>query len=326
MKTNYLKIIFFLLFMNNIALAQNYIKPFEDRINFSILSETVLLTDSETYVKCEKSNSKNLFYYFDSKTNKKIISEGFEMAYPFVGKTAIVKQKKHWKLIDKKGKIVYDSKSETAPFFSSYEKYVLFNNDKFIYDLKLGRQEKGYIYCAEPASPDYYIKTLNNGKFSFIKIKNNKEENVFQMEFDSISQQQFLMYENNDNLLILKKNNKFGIAYANGTYLTEIKYKNAAFIGNYIMVFENNKWNYYLYENQKLKLITSSDYECKYDVYQSNVIGVFEKNKKFNILKKDGQILNLYFDYISWNGTFGVSGESVYILNSDGNYQLYFTK
>lgn len=55
-----------------------------------------------------------------------MIKEGFELAFPFVGKTAVVKQNNHWMLIDLNGKIVYNSKSKTLPNFSSYEKFILF--------------------------------------------------------------------------------------------------------------------------------------------------------------------------------------------------------
>ncbi len=330
MRIKYLKLIIIFLFMNNITIAQNFIKPFEDKINFNLLSETVLLSDSETYVKSEKSkeNSKNLFYYYSNKTKKKIIKEGFEMAYPFVGKTAIAKQNNHWILIDLEGKVVYHSKNETAPNFSSFEKFILFEYGKIVYNLKTGKKENGYIYCAEPASPNYFIKELDNGKFIFIKYNfiNNNQEEIFNTEFDSIHKQNFLMFEYNDNLLILKKNNKYGISLANGKEITEIKYDKAAFIGNYVMLYENKKWNYYLFENKKLNLILTSDIKCEDATYQSNVIGVFESDKKFNLLKTNGQILNMYFDYISWDGTFGISGDSVYIFDKNGDYQLYFSK
>jgi hypothetical protein len=38
--------------------------------------------------------------------------------------------------------------------------------------------------------------------------------------------------------------------------------------------------------------------------YQNNVIGIFMKKNKYNLLKTNGEIIPIDFDYINGNGTF----------------------
>ena len=149
---------------------------------------------------------------------------------------------------------------------------------------------------------------------------------VFKTEMDSIISQNRLIYKENTDLLILKKKNKYGLYLPDGTEIFKIKSENAKFIGNYVMLYENRKWNYYTYENNKLNLILSTSFECITPAYQAKVIGVFKKDNKYNLLKTNGETLPESFDYISENATYGVKENTLIIFDSDANYYTYAEK
>lgn len=92
------------------------------------------------------------------------------------------------------------------------------------------------------------------------------------------------------------------------------------------MLYENSKWNYYTYENNKLNLILSTPFECVTPAYQNNVIGAFKKDNKYNLLKTDGETLPENFDYISENATYGIKENSLIIFDSNANYYTYAEK
>ncbi|UHO37581.1 hypothetical protein H5J24_18155 [Chryseobacterium capnotolerans] len=316
-----------LLFLHEFCYSQNILDKFKDKIDFDLLSEVIKMSTNDTIFVSSLKNKGNNDYFYNSKTKTKIIPEGYEVAYPFIGKTAIVKYNNRWGLIDRAGKFIYFPNNPNTIRLSSYEKYGIFSNndsEKAIYNLENGFLQQGYTTCAEPVIPDYFIKKTDSNKYRLIKAETN--ESVFKTDMDSIISKNRLIYKENDdiNLILVQKKNNYGLFLSNGNELLKLKYKKAKFLGEYIMVYENNIWNYYTYKNNELHLAISTKIECISSAYQNNIIGVFKKNNKYNLLKINGEILPSSFDYINDDGTFGVNGNSVVVFNSIANYYHYY--
>lgn len=314
--------LFFVLFFSLNCFSQNVQKQFSE-IDFYLLSEIVKLSNDSTRVNNTLNDKSFHFYNYDKKNM--LFASGYEIAYPFVGKTAIVKDQGNWKLIDKSGNFIFDSEMPIVPKLSSYEKYALFYDGKFVYDLRNGKQRNGYIGCAEPSSPYFFISKTANNKYQL--INRETKETIFKSEMDSIISQNFLLYRENDNLLIVKKKNKYGLFLSDGTELQKIQFSNAKFLGNYILLNDGKKWNYYLYRDRKLKLIITTEIECTSPAYQNNVIGIFAtKDRKFNLLKTNGEKLSKSFEYINSDATYAIDDNKVYIFDSSGNFYEYYIK
>lgn len=329
-KTRLLITIITLLVVTSKVSAQDYMAQFYDKIDFNILNEIIKMSDDTVYVSNTNHLSKDGLFYFYDKNGNKAIEMGYEVAYPFTGKTAIVKNNGNWGLINRLGEFIYQSQFPVPIKLSSYEKYgifddgEIFDNGGIIYDLKSGTQQSGFINCAEPVTPDYFILKTKAGKYKLIYRK--EEKSIFKTEMDSIVPQEFMMYDERPNLLILKNKDKYGLSFSNGQEILKIKHEKIQFLGKYIMLLENKVWKYYLFENNKLNLIISSEFQCTSPTYQSNAIGVYSKDKKYNILKINGENLSQDFDYISGEGTLGIMNNSLVIFNSKTNFYLFYKK
>lgn len=290
-------------------------------------NDTIFVTNSKKYDYIV-DNNKHDFYFYNSKTKSKIFPYGYQAAFPFVGKTALVKYNDRWGLIDRSGKFVYYTDFPGEVRLSSYEKFALFyisDQNKIIYNMRNGLRQESSIYCAMPATPDYFVSKTDKGKFNLVDRKNKP---IFKTEMDSIiSKQQYIYKENtNQNLLILKKKNKYGLYLSNEHEILKIKYENAKFVGNYFLLFENNAWNYYTYENNALKLILTTPFQCITSAYQDNVMGTFKKDNKYNLLKINGETLPENFDYINENATYGIKENILFIFDMYGNFYPYAEK
>lgn len=173
-------------------------------------------------------------------------------------------------------------------------------------------------------TPDYFIVKTQSEKYKLVHKKEQKS--IFKSEMDSIISQNFLMYNNGPNLLILKKKDKYGLFLSNGNEILKIKHEKIQFLGKYIMLLKDKVWKYYLFENNKLNLIVSSEFQCATPTYQSNTIGVYLKDEKYNILKTNGENLSQKFDYINFDGTFGVVNNSIVIFNSKAGFHIFYKK
>ena len=313
------------IFFTIICYSQNPIAKFEDQIDFYLLNELIKISDNAVFVSNSDSNKK-LFYFYDFKTNAKLFSNGFEIAYPFVGKTAIVNHNKNWGLIDRYGEFIYHSKNKNTVRLSSYEKYATFNNGtQEIYNLSDGEKKSGFLYCAEPAGPDFWINKTQSGKYKLLKLED--QTSVFPEEVDSIILQHNHPFTTFASPIILKNKNKYGLYLSDGKEILKIKFDKMKFLGdNYILVFENKKWNYYVYENNQINLVLKTEIECLSAAYQTNVIGIFLQNTKYNLLKTNGETLSKNFDYIDNEATFGVDGSSIFIFNSKGDFYNFYNK
>lgn len=318
------------------------IKQFNNKIDFSILAEVVKMSADDTVFvsnsrRYDVLNFDNRFYFYNKKIKGEVFPEGYEMkikiipygyegAYPFVGESAIVKYNDNWGLINRSGKFIFYKQTGSAiKRLSSYEKFAIFdvgNDEETIYSMQTGKQQSGYVYCAEPGSPDFYVHKTVKNKYQLIRAENR--EPVFKTELDSIIVMNNLIYNDNQNLIILKKKNKYGLSLSNSNEILKIKYGKAKFLGEYIMFFEKGKWNYYVFENNKLTLLVSTEIECFESAYQKDFIGIFKKNEKYNLLKRNGETLETDFDYLFYNGAIGIKDDAVVTLDSNGSYYYYY--
>lgn len=203
------KLLFFaFIFFETLYYSQNSVKSFQDKIDFNLLNELVKMSNDSVYVS-NLNSTKKLFYFSDSKTNNKIFPNEYEMAHPFVGESAIVKFNGNWGLINRLGKFIYYSETNNTVKLSSYERYAIFNNGvQEIFNLRNGEKQSGFIYCAEPASPDFFIVKTKSNKFQLVKTKDKKS--VFKDEMDSIIFRNYPIYDSVDNLIIIKKKINMG--------------------------------------------------------------------------------------------------------------------
>lgn len=267
------------------------------------------------------------YHFYNRKTKNQVFPEGYEAAYPFAGKTALVKYNNSWGLIDRNGKFVYHHPVPDIVKLSSYEKFVLFSDyrtDRIMYRMQDGSRQESSIACAEPSTPNYFISKTKNGKYN---LTNRDHQPVFSTDSDTIISNNQLLYKDNpDNLILAKKKNRYSLLDTEGKAITKTKYTKARFTGQYVMLFEKNRWNYYTYQNKQLHFILASPFECRTPAYQKNAIGVFRTAEGYNILKANGEVLPGYFEYISDEGTYAVKGNILFIFRSDAGYYAYTEK
>lgn len=321
-----------LLFFSGTCRAQETLTAFG--VDLNTLDEIVKMSGHDSIFvsnanqddRSEKNKGQS-YHFYNRKTKSRVFPDGYEAAYPFAGKTALVKYNNSWGLIDRDGKFVYHSAVPNEVKLSSYEKYALFSDDhnnKIMYRMADGTERTMLITCAEPAGPDYFVLKTENGKYN---LTNQDHQPVFSTDSDTIISNNRLLYKDNpDNLILAKKKNLYRLLDTEGKEITKTKYTKARFTGPYVMLFEKNQWNYYTYQNKQLHFMFSSPFECRTPAYQKNAVGVFRTAKGYNILKTNGETLSRYFEYISDEGTYGVKGNILFIFSSDAGYYAYTEK
>ncbi|WP_294250684.1 WG repeat-containing protein [uncultured Chryseobacterium sp.] len=288
--------------------------------------DSIFVSSAKEDDRSEKNTGQS-YHFYNRKTKSRVFPDGYEAAYPFAGKTALVKHNNRWGLIDRNGKFVYHHPVPDIVRLSSYEKFVLFSDDRtdrIIYRMQDGSRQESSIACAMPATPDYFISKTGNGKYN---LTSQDHQPVFSTDSDTIISNNRLLYKDNpDNLILAKKKNRYSLLDTEGKEITKTKYTKARFTGPYVMLSEKNQWNYYTYQNKQLHFMFSSPYECRTPAYQENAVGVFRTPEGYNILKANGEILRDYFEYISDEGTYGVKGNILFIFSSDAGYYAYTEK
>ena len=272
------------------------------------------------------------FYYIDTKTNKKIGNNGFEIAYPFVGrKSAIIKMNGKYGAVNKKGKLLVE------PLYNSFqlwhtpmrENMVAFNNNaQNVFDLFHGEFVIPGNGCAEPyveRSTNFSFKG-DNGKYGVFKVDENQNHKIIiKPIYDSIYLIKF-------KLIIAKKHNKIGIIDENDNLILPFTYQNIVVakpkyftIPNLIGLKNETYWEYYQLSNKPI-LLLKSKYKCQNigEIIVKKGFGIYNENNKYNILFYDGSSMKNEYDWISNNGTLAINGNRVYILGDDGIPFLYY--
>jgi len=266
------------------------------------------------------------FYYLNKKTGKREFENNFEEAYPFIGKSALIKKNGKYGIIDLNGNYII------KPTYQNYElppyeeeSHLIIFSEEFIFDLNSGaKSENGYIICAEPAIPEF--KTFSNEVNKYGIKKTYNDEIIIVAKYDSIIDIHF-------DFFVVKLKNKIGVINTKGEKLIPFDYEEVTFSrGNYystpqkIGLKKGSKWTYFNLPNPEKNVIISSKQKCiqMHNLLMKNSVGIFEKKKRFNILFENGETLEDYYDWISENGLVGIKNKSVYFLNSNGSSTFYY--
>ncbi len=272
------------------------------------------------------------FYYVNIKTNKIMGNEGYEVAYPFVGrKSAIIKRNGKYGAVNRKGKLLVE------PSFNSFqlwhtpmrENMVAFdNNANHVFDLSQGEFVIPGNGCAEPYVERATVFSFKGGtgKYGIYKIdENQSHKTVIKPIYDSI-------YLIKSQLIIAKKNNKIGVIDENDNIIVPFIYENIVVakpkyftIPNLIGLKNETNWEYYQLSNKPI-LLLKSEFKCQNigEIIVKKGFGIYNHNDKYNILFYDGSSLKNEYDWISNDGTLAIQDDKVYILGDDGIPFLYY--
>ena len=246
----------------------------------------------------------------------------------------LVKKDEKYGVINIKGDIVIKTKYDTVKTDGYYEEGVGFNKIGFIIGNKINEEYKlGYIDFKGnqildikynqieriqniSSNEDTYLVAFENGKAGFYKNK----ENIIKHEYEDI------VFDLNNNCLILQKNSKQGISNINGNIEIDIKYDNIFISGKYINAFNEGNIDIYNYiTKQKLNynniIAINETLNEKYAI----VITDKEKHKILDLEKNEIKIEeydyleHLYEDYFIAN-----INDKYGIVNINGNEVVKF--
>lgn len=274
------------------------------------------------------------FYFINIFSRKKVLENGFDLAYPFIGKSALINIKGMYGIIDRNGKYLLEPTYQAVGILpnnypeSEPEKILLYNTwenpnngiEEFEFNLRTGNGGE-YIQifgCIEYVFPKIY-SFIGNNKYG---IKNKKI--IIEPIYDTI-------LDINLKYIIAKKKSKIGIINGENKVLLPFKYKKILFkeypFSTSIIGLKKRKyWEYYDNTKQNLNLILKSKIECinLNSLSLENSIGIFNRNGKFNILFKNGKTLPKDYDWLSPKGIIAIKERKVYLLSKKGVEFLYY--
>lgn len=272
------------------------------------------------------------FYYLNTKTNKIIGNEGYEVAYPFVGRTsAIIRRNGKYGVVNRKGKLLVEPSYNSFQLWHTpmRENMVAFNNDaNSVFDLLQGEFVIPGNGCAEPYVERATIFSFKGatGKYGIYKIDENQtHKTIIKPIYDSIYLIKF-------KFIVAKKNNKIGIIDENDNIIIPFTYENIVIskpkhftISNFIGLKNETNWEYYQLSNKPI-LLLKSEFKCQNigEITIKKGFGIYNHNNKYNILFYDGSSMKNEYDWISNDGTLAMLEDRLYILGDDGIPLLYY--
>lgn len=266
---------------------------------------------------------KGEFFYFNVITKNKEFENGFEEAYPFIGKSALIKENGKFGVIDLKGNYLVQPKYESyhLPPYNHDSNLVIFIDfgNEFIFDLNLGKENtSGYTICEEPAIPIHSPFKSSENKYGIKDLIEAKYDSILDIHFD---------------YFVMKKEGKIGVIDKNEKEILPFEYTDYIFSrGDYFVspqkigLKKDKEWNYFEVNEIKGNAIVTSKIECfkMHNIFLKNALGIFKKKESFNILFTNGKKLKKNYNWISDNGLIGIKSKSVYLLNPDGTSTLYY--
>lgn len=298
--------------ISTIAHAQEF-----GQVNLNILMAQ--LPNSEKSI--DVTYHKQKMYYVNANNKEKLFSEGFDVAYPFFLKSALVQNNGKYGVIDVKGNFFVSPTYRTvelAPF--EHESHIVLFDDGKIFNLQTGKETNSYLRDEESAVPKWNIFRSKNGKYGI----NKKDKVIIPANYDNIleivADLIIVVQKGKIGLIDFKENIRADFNYEDANYSIS-QYSNTAFPT--IGLKKDTKWIYFKHGEEILK----SKYQCfNFATLLPNSIGIFSKKGKLNILFKDGNILENNYDFISENGLVGVRKNKIYLLKNDRSRQLYYSK
>lgn len=155
------------------------------------------------------------------------------------------------------------------------------------------------------ANEDIYIVAFENNMAGLYKNK----EKILDHNYEDI------LYEQNNNCLILQKNSKQGISDFNGNLILDIKYDNIFTSGRYINLIKDGKSEFFDYKiKQQINL---NNIIALNETLNSNYAIVINTNEKYQILNiNSNEVKTKEYDYLEYisnknfiackNGKYGV--------------------
>lgn len=216
--------------------------------------------------------SKNDSVYFIDKNRKVKFNKIYEDAFQFHKGVAVVKESGKFCFINRQGQQIseyYDEISEATDGVyvvkkkQMYAAYNLYGRQLFDHQFEqLGDFKNGYAYFS------------NNGKYGIVSTQGTKIIEGFDWVSDI----------NEDNLFIVRKNNKFGITNHSGSQMLEVNYDQIikASKGIYLLI-NNGKYGFYNALNSCFQTALSYDYskEKTVDYYTNgNVLKLIKGNQQ----------------------------------------------
>ncbi|WP_222984365.1 WG repeat-containing protein [Flagellimonas meishanensis] len=284
-------------------------------VNIAILSAQLAHSDQAVFPMWKNGK----MYYVDSTTNKTLIAQGFDVAYPFFKKAALVKEKGKFAVIDKKGTFLlppqYDE-VDVAPF--DHESHLVILNRDMIFDLNKGQQASYYLRDEEP-------EMIESNQFPVGNDSNGLSKDIHGADlvaYDSI-------LTRGADFTIAKIHGKISVLGNQGNTITNEYFEDAIFSFSMYTglahptfgLKQNGVWSYF----KNGKIILKSRHHCiSFGTLLPNSIGIIMKRNMHWILFEDGKISKKSYDFISENGLVGIRKNNVYVLKSDGSGQRYY--
>lgn len=289
----------------------------------------------------------NRFYYINTKTNKRIGTKTFELAYPHNGFSyAVVKDSGRFGIVDRNGEFKIDPKCDTIQLSDEIsEGYQIQcfigqprKKKKFkLFNLHTGVLSDPFSGCVMPARPPYDIFKGTNGKYGIKEeyVSNNRLHGkvIFRSVFDTVYKIEYT------GLTVAQKKGKIGVLYAHSKQIAlKFRYKNfilgnqysfqtdSGWVGQqYLGLDAVGVWEYYNLKKVP-ELMFTSTYQCIKlgGMKIKNGIGIVERNGKYNVLLANGKLLNEDYDYLSYDGGIATSDKKVYLFDEEGERYLYY--
>ena len=219
----------------------------------------------------------------------------------------IVKKNGKYGVININGAVVIKTKYDSIESDGYYEEGANYEKSGFIVNQKSGEDDRyGYIdskgtqilenkysqiqrIINTNKNDDIYLVAFENGKAGFYINK----KNIIQHKYEDI------LYEINNDCLVLQEDSKQGISDFNGNIIIDIKYDNIFVFGKYINAQKDGQVDIY-------------NYDTKQKVNYDNIIGLSQtsndnysiaitKDEKYKILdNQNNQIKEFEYDYLDY--------------------------
>lgn len=178
--------------------------------------------------------SKNDSVYFIDKNKKIKFNKVYEDAFQFRNGVAVVKESGKYCFINRQGQQISDYYDEINE--ASDEIYVVKKNQLFAAYNIFGRQLFEHQFEQLGDFKNGYAYFSNNGKYGVVSAQGNK---IIE-DFDWVSD------INEDNLFIVRKNNKFGLTSQHGNIVLQLNYDQVIKVSKGIyLIVNNSKYGFY---------------------------------------------------------------------------------
>lgn len=265
------------------------------------------------------------FYYINPKTGKKRFETGFETAYPFNHKGAVVKIDGKYGLIDAYGNYVvmpkYDGYSyETGKmygnpnvyFYTYFQEIRAVNAD--LKTLVITPENEDEPYLVENR---YWRRNYNHGNIEAVQLQNDTLFSHFGIKVSPRKKQLTVTFDSFPNVVLT--GDELAYYYVDRERCVGDPWPMLA-----VAVRNRNTWEYYVLQHDyKLKRIAKNKYRPALPGISITHKGEMfvMKDNKFNIIYDDGSMLKTDYDYIS--GNMAVKGKAIYIIDKGVEFLYY---